>query len=173
MTKGRGDWATPDWLFDWVNDYARFDLDAAAQEHNAKCDQFCAPPDSGGPSGLLYDWGGHRVWCNPPYSNLGPWVEKGRSVGATDQDGCALLVPGIFSSPWFYRFAADYLVVLLTKRVSFVPPPDWAGHKAGAERPSALMLRGLTNAVVRRHGRIIIGDVRNLSVAEIVAGCPI
>lgn len=27
-------------------------------------------------NGLTQSWDGERVWCNPPYSNVAPWVEK-------------------------------------------------------------------------------------------------
>lgn len=26
--------------------------------------------------GLTQNWDGHRVWCNPPYSNIAAWVRK-------------------------------------------------------------------------------------------------
>jgi phage N-6-adenine-methyltransferase len=63
--------------FDFFNPlHERFDftLDAAALPHNAKCPRFFTPEDDG----LAQSWHGERVWCNPPYSNIEPWVEKAR-----------------------------------------------------------------------------------------------
>ena len=54
--------------------HAEFDftIDAAAASHNAKCLRYY---DSDA-DGLVQSWAGERVWCNPPYSNIRPWVEK-------------------------------------------------------------------------------------------------
>ena len=51
--------------------FGRFDLDVAAASHNAKCERYYTIDDDG----LTQPWDG-RIWCNPPYSNIGAWVEK-------------------------------------------------------------------------------------------------
>jgi phage N-6-adenine-methyltransferase len=48
-----------------------FTLDVAAAPHNAKCPHFFTAEDDG----LAQSWSG-RVWCNPPYSDIRPWVQK-------------------------------------------------------------------------------------------------
>jgi phage N-6-adenine-methyltransferase len=49
-----------------------FTLDVAAAPHNAKCEQYFTINDDG----LAQSWAGERVWCNPPYSDIRPWIEK-------------------------------------------------------------------------------------------------
>jgi phage N-6-adenine-methyltransferase len=49
-----------------------FTVDVAAAAHNAKCERFYSIEDDG----LAQPWAGERVWCNPPYSNIRPWLEK-------------------------------------------------------------------------------------------------
>jgi phage N-6-adenine-methyltransferase len=49
-----------------------FTLDVAASDVNAKCERFYTKAVDG----LAQSWAGERVWCNPPYSNIGPWVQK-------------------------------------------------------------------------------------------------
>lgn len=49
-----------------------FDLDVAAETHNAKCERYFSPEQDG----LAQAWAGASVWCNPPYSGVRPWVEK-------------------------------------------------------------------------------------------------
>jgi phage N-6-adenine-methyltransferase len=49
-----------------------FTLDAAASHRNAKCERYFTREDDG----LAMAWTGQRVWCNPPYSGLGRWLEK-------------------------------------------------------------------------------------------------
>lgn len=40
--------------------------------HNTKLERFYSIEDDG----LQQSWAGETVWCNPPYSNIGPWVAK-------------------------------------------------------------------------------------------------
>lgn len=63
---------TPWDFFDPLDKRFRFTLDAAALPHNAKCPRFYTPEDNG----LEKSWAYDRVWCNPPYSDIGPWVQK-------------------------------------------------------------------------------------------------
>lgn len=51
--------------------FGHFTLDVAAAPHNAKAPMFYTREDDG----LEQPWYG-RVWCNPPYSDCGSWVEK-------------------------------------------------------------------------------------------------
>jgi phage N-6-adenine-methyltransferase len=61
-----------------AEDFARlherfaFTVDAAAAPHNAKLPRFYSLANSG----LEASWKGERVYCNPPYSNIAPWVQK-------------------------------------------------------------------------------------------------
>lgn len=49
-----------------------FTLDVAAAAHNTKAPRYFTRADDG----LAQSWAGERVWCNPPYSNIGDWVNK-------------------------------------------------------------------------------------------------
>lgn len=59
-------------LFAQLDARFHFTLDVAAWPHNAKCARYFTPGDDG----LDQSWAGERVWCNPPYSDIRPWVEK-------------------------------------------------------------------------------------------------
>lgn len=48
-----------------------WDLDAAACAEAHVAPKFYTKAENG----LLMPWWG-RTWCNPPWSNIGPWVEK-------------------------------------------------------------------------------------------------
>ena len=57
----------------WVlNRRFQFTLDAAASPHNAKLDRYVTKEQNG----LEASWAGERVYCNPPYSDIQPWIEK-------------------------------------------------------------------------------------------------
>lgn len=49
-----------------------FTLDAAASHANHLCERYYTLEDDG----LTSSWFGARVWCNPPYSDIAPWVRK-------------------------------------------------------------------------------------------------
>ena len=66
----------------------RFTIDVAASAENAKCDRFYTRDDDG----LGQSWAGERVWCNPPYSVIPPWVEKAWSEAA-HADLIVMLLP--------------------------------------------------------------------------------
>jgi len=62
---------TPE-VFDSLHARFGFTLDVAAAEHNTKCPRYFDRSIDG----LAQSWAGERVFCNPPYSDIRPWVEK-------------------------------------------------------------------------------------------------
>jgi len=62
----------PKFFAEWDQRFGPFTLDVAASRHNAKVERFFTRRDDG----LQQRWAGERVWCNPPYSDIYPWVEK-------------------------------------------------------------------------------------------------
>lgn len=58
--------------------------DVAAAPHNAKCPRYFTRDDDG----LAQSWAGERVWCNPPFSDLRPWVVKAWQ----ESRGCPVIV---------------------------------------------------------------------------------
>ena len=84
------DRATTPEVFDPLNERFRFTIDVAASVENTKCKRFYDLESNG----LSQSWAGERVWCNPPYSDIEPWVEKARvEVAADDCPLAILLVP--------------------------------------------------------------------------------
>ena len=66
-------WATPRKLFAELDAEFHFDLDPCATADNATCADYFTIEDDG----LLQNWGGRRVFCNPPYGRkIGDWVRK-------------------------------------------------------------------------------------------------
>ena len=68
------DWETPQSLFDKLHEHFHFTLDAAASDSNHKLPRYYTKETDG----LAQDWGGERVFCNPPYGNVetGLWTQN-------------------------------------------------------------------------------------------------
>lgn len=72
------DRATAPEVFGPLHERFRFTLDVAARPHNAKLERYFTPEQDG----LAQPWTGERVFCNPPYSSIEPWVRKAWISGA-------------------------------------------------------------------------------------------
>lgn len=79
------EWATPQEFFDKLNKEFHFTLDPCALPSNAKCKRYFTPADNG----LLQNWGGQIVFCNPPYGRaIYDWVRKCSEEAQTKHYGC-------------------------------------------------------------------------------------
>jgi phage N-6-adenine-methyltransferase len=66
------DRATTPEVFDPLNERFHFTIDVAASADNSKCERFFDLNTNG----LEQSWAGERIWCNPPHSNIEPWLVK-------------------------------------------------------------------------------------------------
>lgn len=86
------DRAIPQAEFDKINERFHFTVDACATPENARLERYWTVHDNS----LAWDfsWERERVWCNPPHSNLGPWVDKawGAWQGTYHTDVARLIV---------------------------------------------------------------------------------
>lgn len=90
-------WATPQDLFDRLNEEFHFTLDVCALPENAKCERYYTPEQDG----LRQPWDG-VVWCNPPYSkgNIPKWLEKATKEKCT----VVMLLPVSTDTGWFHDY---------------------------------------------------------------------
>lgn len=95
---------TPPELFDPINERFGFTLDVAALPQNAKCVRYFTPLEDG----LRQSWAGERVWCNPPYSDVRPWVEKAWTEFDAAQLIVMLLPANRTEQPWWHEFVEPY-----------------------------------------------------------------
>ena len=80
-----------------------WDLDVAADEESHWSREWCDVEVDG----LKQPWHG-RVWCNPPYSNIEPWVRKAwQEIGACTV--IAMLLPSNRTEqPWFQNLVERF-----------------------------------------------------------------
>jgi phage N-6-adenine-methyltransferase len=81
-----------------------FTLDVAASAHNTKCERFFSIADDG----LEQSWAGERVWCNPPYSDVGSWVEKAWAESETAELIVLLLPANRTEQNWWQEMIEPY-----------------------------------------------------------------
>ena len=79
------DRSTPQDLWDRLHEKHQFTVDAAASPANTKLPRFWTVNDSA----LDHSWKAEIVWCNPPYSEIRPWIEKALTECVA---GCRLVV---------------------------------------------------------------------------------
>ena len=113
----RDSWRTPKQVFDWLNRIYHFGYDTACTHENA----LAMPVWHGEQSAdaLATDWIG-SLFCNPPYSDIGPWVDKAicsAECGATT----VMLIP----SPNGETYHAKALrhakrLILINGRLAFI-----------------------------------------------------
>jgi len=142
FSKQSDEWSTPQALFEALNAEFAFDLDAAADRKNAKCDDFLAR------NALSLDWDtyglcvGPSVFLNPPYSKCREFIAKAAWEASK---GCTVvcLVPSRTDTRWFHDHVWDrdrhrpqpgVEVRFLKGRLKF------SGAKAGAPFPSMIVV---------------------------------
>ena len=94
------EWSTPQDIFDELNDEFCFDLDPCSTDENYKCERHYTIADDG----LSHSWGGCRVFCNPPYSDISRWVEKAYREATKDNTLVVLLIPSRTDTRYFHNF---------------------------------------------------------------------
>ena len=100
-------WATPQDLFNELDNEFGFTVDVCALPENAKCKQYYTPEMDG----LKQEWTG-VVWCNPPYGRqIGKWVEK----AAKSTCRVVMLLPARTDTWWFHDYIYGYAEIRFIK----------------------------------------------------------
>lgn len=108
-------WQTPKALFDRLNCEFNFTGDVAASEANSLCGKFYTESDDAINKKWFYS-----NWCNPPYSNIRPWVNKAIEQHK-DGKTVVMLVPSDTSVKWFKEaYESCNEVRFISGRISFI-----------------------------------------------------
>lgn len=125
------EWETPQYLFDELDKEFSFTLDPCASKQNAKCKKYYTKEDNG----LLQDWNGEIVFCNPPYGkDIYKWVEKCYNHHI-DGGKSVLLLPVRTDTKYFHKFIYNIDNIRFLKgRLKF------GGCKNSAPFPSMIVI---------------------------------
>lgn len=106
---------TPKDFFAKLDEEFGFTLDACATPENALCKTYFTPEMDG----LKQTWSG-IVWCNPPYSNILPWIKKAQdSVFDGDCDCVVMLLPSRTGTRWWHEYAVNHKIRWIRGRLKF------------------------------------------------------
>lgn len=111
-----------------------FDIDLAADADNKVAEAFYSEADD-----ALADYNTWATagwaWCNPPYSNVAPWVSKAVSESTQQHAHVAMLLPASVGSNWWHSYVHDIAyVTFLSPRLTFV------GHTNAYPKDLALLI---------------------------------
>lgn len=125
-------WATPQTFFDELNREFDFNLDPCADATNHKCEKYFTEEENG----LLQDWGGCRVFCNPPYgSSIKDWVAKCYHEGHKEETLVVLLIPARTDTTYFHDYIEHRAEIRFVRgRLKF------GDSKTGAPFPSMVVI---------------------------------
>lgn len=129
-------WATPQDAFDRLNHIFNFTLDPCADKDNAKCKKYYTKEING----LNKDWGGHKVFCNPPYgrNNTGDWIKKCFLESKKPGTIVVALVPARTDTKWFHEY-----VIKTNANVFFIKGRlKFGGSNNSAPFPSMIVIFG-------------------------------
>lgn len=114
-------WRTPDWLYNYCNAlFGPFDVDLAASEKNTKCAKYITKAEDA----LEVNWTdyGSNGFCNPPYSDLPPWLHRAKLENNRFRFTSTWILPTFNGEiHWFdnvYQNAASH-VINIYGRVAF------------------------------------------------------
>ncbi len=134
------DWMTPPEL---VQSLGRFDLDPCACRFQSRplADQQYLLPEQ---NGLLLPWVG-RVWCNPPFSELNPWIRRFLAHG-----NGILICPARTETLWFWEAWKHADGILFMKGRTRWIPADGLTKFGSFFQSDALIACGLDNVEALR-----------------------
>lgn len=94
-------WETPQSFYDELDKEFQFTLDPCATPENAKCKMFFTKEMNG----LTQNWGGNRVFCNPPYGKeIGKWVKKAYEESKKSNTTVVMLIPARTDTAYFHDY---------------------------------------------------------------------
>lgn len=101
LSSNTNEWSTPRAFFAALDAEFHFNLDPCSTRENRKCAKFFTIEDDG----LQQDWGGYRVFCNPPYGReIADWVRKCSEEAKKPGTLVVMLIPARTDTAYFHDY---------------------------------------------------------------------
>ena len=101
FTSNTPEWATPRGFYEELDREFHFNLDPCSTHENAKCERHFTREEDG----LSQNWGGARVFCNPPYGReIGKWVRKCYEESRKPGTLVVMLIPARTDTSYFHDY---------------------------------------------------------------------
>lgn len=152
MSSLRDSYRTPRWLFAALDREFGLSIDLACDDSNNVAGGFpqVAPQctrEKDCTCGLHQKFADYEIYCNPPYSNLMPWIRRFAQL-AEDGNTVVTLLPVDTSTAWWEEMIASvHELRFIRKRVNFLHAPDCGceacinGRKpAGNNKPNVVAI---------------------------------
>ncbi len=95
------EWATPSRTFQELDTEFHFTLDPCATHENHKCLRYFTKEQNG----LVQNWGGQKVFCNPPYGRaIKDWVRKCWEESRKPYTTIVMLIPARTDTAYFHDY---------------------------------------------------------------------
>lgn len=119
--KDTDSWGTPHSVYDFFDDIYEFAMDIAASKENSKHERFLSVENSAFDFDFSTIDRGNYLWCNPPYSDVMPWIKL--AVKNTDIHGLGtvMLLKHDCSTRWYSELLkyADKIIEVTDGRLPF------------------------------------------------------
>lgn len=128
----RDTWRTPIYIFEYAcKIIGGIDFDTACNFDNSLAKPIFESIDS--MDALHCKWSG-KCWCNPPYSNIKPWIKK-----AIESDAITvMLIPSPNGESYYSELIANSHEIAIQGRISFIG--EDGNPKNGNTRGSSLFI---------------------------------
>lgn len=120
-------WSTPQFIFDWYDNIYNYGIDLCADEVNHKCDFYLSEQmnalDISTTLSLLStcEVENMNIWCNPPYSDVTPWVDLCIELSERLGVVVTMLIPADTSVKWFKKaWDSASCVEFINGRLAFI-----------------------------------------------------
>ena len=109
-------WATPQYLFDELDEQFHFTVDVCATKNNANCKKYYSRKQNG----LKQTWEEQVCWCNPPYGHgeIDKWMKKSYESSLTGAT-VVCLVPSSTCTRWWHDYCMKGEIWFIKGRVKF------------------------------------------------------
>lgn len=111
------EWTNDDWATPWEvirsleAEFGPFELDPCATAESAKAPRFYTKAQDG----LLQPWDATRIFCNPPYSDKAPWLQRAYEASLAGSL-VVCLVPARTDAAWFHNWILNKAEIRFQRR---------------------------------------------------------